>query len=183
MEQTQKIRFIMRVPPYRSSDDLFISDKDLRSLGELKYYVRPVLGWNTLGLEFKSNKEFIDWMCANLTRIETENTKTFYKWVLFCYLRNMDPMKPKFGWYLRAGPDQIGKLKEPWRQIKLVRYRCELKPFSQQVVKDLKDLETPKDPAAIADMLCRHIHARLAVPCDSRSLPYFAQWVLYCNSR
>ncbi len=179
MEQVQKIRFVMKIPPYRYNDET--DEMELRSLGELKYYVKPVDGWSSLGLEFKTSKELVDWVCSNLGIIETDNTRTYRQWVLQCYLRSVSKGLA-IRWYIRATPEQLYQLKEPWRYVKLVRSGCKDELFDFKTA-ELKELRTPKDPTTIADMLCRQIKARMAIPCDSRSASYFPHWILYCNSR
>jgi hypothetical protein len=177
MGQIQKIKFVMKIPPYRYNDET--DEMELRSLGELKYYVKPVDGWSSLGLEFKTSKELVDWVCSNLGIIETDNTRTYRQWVLQCYMRDVTKGSA-IRWYIRATPEQLRQLKEPWRYVKVVS-QCRDEPFKLNTDAGLKKLKTPKDPDAIADMLCRHIWARVAVPCDTRSTSYFYHWILFCS--
>jgi hypothetical protein len=174
----------MRVSPCRSErgkKSTLDPKCRLKSLGELKYYVRPAEGgWEGLGLEFKSAEELVSWICSHLDVIEPDRPRTYRRWMLYCYLRNATPI---FTWYIRATPDQIYRLKEPWKLVKLVSSGCEDKVFDVDEIYEREKVKTPKDAAKIVNMLCNHIKARIAVPCDRRSASYFPHWILYCNSR
>jgi hypothetical protein len=158
------MKFRMCVPPLKGGR--------LRPLRELKRRVRPVGGWRRLGLEFNTAEELVDWVCGHIFDIEPDRHKTYRRWVYFCYMRRLEV--PVFKWYLRLKPDQFFRHRKPWLFVTLARRSCNNESVGYKID------EVPRDPAAIVEALCRHINARIAVPCDSRSVPYFTHWILYC---
>jgi hypothetical protein len=162
------MKFRVLAPPLKKTE----GGMRLRPLWELKYYVKPEGGWEALGVEFKSSREFVEWICSRLDSIEPDRIRTYRQWVLYCYYIHATPV---YRWYIRATPAGLYKIKEPWKQVKLARSRCGGEPVPYRLDEPLKD------PQQIADTLCRHINAGLAAPCDSRSASYFVHWILYCR--
>ncbi|MGC9119748.1 MAG: hypothetical protein ACP5I3_12295 [Thermoproteus sp.] len=155
------MKFLFGAPPRKRvrtpSGKIEYVDRPLR---ELKHYVRPVEGWEALGVQFKTREEFYDWICSHIYELEPDRHKTYRRWVLFCY----DRQRPK-GWmdvkvYLRTTPDR---------------------PDVRQVF--VENEKIPRSWQRIVDEVCRYIEEMFAVPYDERSASYFPYWIIYCRRR